>query len=296
MGRGLHSVLLVMLLAACLAGCYSSEGPDFASVPEGYARIPGGEHSVGSSAAEIEEALTHQGLAALEQSRVRFARELPESKVQLATFAAGIAPVSNREYLAFVQATGHPVPNLREEPWTKACSGAGLGFDANDYQRHVFPRCWREGVPPPGEEDAPVVLVSREDAQAYCAWLSSTKGIKARLPNELESEALAGPSAFPWGQSWRSLACNADPASLAPPLRARADPAGLDRTSHGVENYAGGVYEWTSSPAGRERDLGVLKGGGCWLDTPGDCRRATRRIVPSWLRHPCVGFRVVLDP
>lgn len=58
--------------------------------------------------------------------------------------AASMDPheVSNREYLGFVQATGHPPP----EHWVK-------------------------GRYPAGVEEEPVVLVNWHDAVSYCLWL-----------------------------------------------------------------------------------------------------------------------------
>ena len=50
-------------------------------------------------------------------------------------------PVTNADYKAFCDATGHPVP-----------------------------RYWKNGTFPSGKDNHPVLFVSVEDAEAYCRW------------------------------------------------------------------------------------------------------------------------------
>lgn len=89
--------------------------------------------------------------------------------------------VTNGEYQAFVNETGHRAPS-----------------------------CWGDGGYPEGKADHPVVGVSYSDAVAYCEWLSGKcKGWNFRLPTEAEWEnaAMEGKSSrgymgtFPDGSS-----------------------------------------------------------------------------------------------
>ncbi|MCC7358546.1 MAG: SUMF1/EgtB/PvdO family nonheme iron enzyme [Anaerolineales bacterium] len=106
-----------------------------------------------------------------------------ERAVQLAPFACGRSEVTNRQYQAFVAASGY-VP-----------------ADPANYLRH-----WRAGAPAPGTEDLPVVYVSLEDARAYAAWAG------LRLPTEDEWQAAlsagvvgqAEPRVWNWTESEHS--------------------------------------------------------------------------------------------
>lgn len=79
---------------------------------------------------------------------------------------AARTPVTNAEYAQFVQET-----------------------------HAAAPRYWKDGKFPQGKDNHPVLWVSAEEAQDYCAWLSK-KDPKwtYRLPTEAEWELAAGPS------------------------------------------------------------------------------------------------------
>lgn len=47
--------------------------------------------------------------------------------------------------------------------------------------------------------DHPVVLVSWDDAVAFCSWLSKKEGLQYRLPTDAEWDFAIGKSKFPWG-------------------------------------------------------------------------------------------------
>lgn len=73
-------------------------------------------------------------------------------------------PVTNKEYAAFIKATGTRIPSN-----------------------------WANGKYPRGQDDYPVNFVSYADAEAYCAWLTQRDGVNTyRLPNESEWELAAG--------------------------------------------------------------------------------------------------------
>ena len=95
-------------------------------------------------------------------------------------------PVTNVQYQAFVDATGHRPPSH-----------------------------WRKGAYPPDEANHPVVNVSWNDAVAYCRWLSETTGQAYRLPTEAEWEKAASWDAekgvkrtYPCGNQFEASLCN----------------------------------------------------------------------------------------
>lgn len=84
----------------------------------------------------------------------------------LPAFAMARFEVTNAEYKAFLDATGH----------------------------HGVPRYWKAGVYPTGKANHPVLFVSLDDAQAYCAWVGSQTGRKIVVPSaEQWEKAARGP-------------------------------------------------------------------------------------------------------
>ena len=98
--------------------------------------------------------------------------ELPVHRVWVDNFAITKYPVTNCEYVRFVESTGHRQP----EGWKES--------------RFTHP-------------NQPVVAVSWFDAVAYCTWLSQITGSPYRLPTEAEWEKASRGGIegqrFPWG-------------------------------------------------------------------------------------------------
>src|SRR5918999_928800 len=87
-------------------------------------------------------------------------------------------PVTNAQFLAFLQATGYR--------------------PADD---HNFLRHGERGALPRGWDNKPVTWVSIEDARAYAQWAGK------RLPHEWEWQYAAQGSdgrRFPWGNEWNA--------------------------------------------------------------------------------------------
>jgi hypothetical protein len=59
------------------------------------------------------------------------------------------------------------------------------------------------------QDDFPVVMVSWDDAQDYCAWLSAKSGSTWRLPTEAEWLAAVGTAKYPWGNEWPTSTADA---------------------------------------------------------------------------------------
>ena len=276
-----------ILLMPALPGASALAG-DGASPPK-VTEIPAGPFVAGSDRAE-REAAYRLDEAAYGHSRTREGRwyegEGERREAHLPAFSISRNLITNRQYGAFVAATGHPAPDVDPQTW----AGYGLIHPYERTRRHA----WRNGAPPAGREDHPVVLVSHQDALAFAAWLSAETGRRWRLPSVLEWEKAArGPEGwrFPWGDDW-------DPARLNSHDRGPFDTLPVGSFPNGASHFglldpAGQVFEWTASPQGRGR---FLVKGGSWDDRGcGVCRPAAQHSRPADLKHILIGFRLVVE-
>jgi formylglycine-generating enzyme required for sulfatase activity len=152
-------------------------------------------------------------------------REQPQHKLDLPDYYHARTPVTNAQYLAFVQQTNHRQP------------------------KH-----WEKGEPPSGKEDHPVVYVSWHDAVAYCRWLTQVTGRPYRLPTEAEWEKGARGTdgrIYPWGDEWDPARCNTDESGKGDTTPVGAYPRGA--SPYGLLDMVGNVWEWTISLWGRDR-------------------------------------------
>jgi formylglycine-generating enzyme required for sulfatase activity len=236
-------------------------------------------------------------------------RARPQHEVRLAAFKIGVYPVTNAQYLRFVEATG---------------------------------RAWRsdEGRRPE-RANHPAISVSWHDARAYCAWLTEvwrTEGKVAadevvRLPSEAEWEkaargGLPSPSEgeglgervktriYPWGDDWDETKCNTSELGLGDTTPVGIFPEGA--SPYGCLDMAGNVWEWTislwgkdwlkpefkypyDSTDGRENleagndVLRVLRGGS-WSGSRSDARCAFRYWDYPGYHWLGSGFRLVVSP
>ena len=156
-----------------------------------------------------------------------FDLELPRHAVALRPFRLATRPVTNGEWIAFIEAGGYADPAL----WLSD------GWDTVQAQRWHAPLYWEAGDdgrarmqmtlagPRPLALDAPVSHVSFFEADAYARWAGK------RLPTEFEWERAARDlpveGNFVEQQRWR-------PAAAAP--------------GAGLRQMFGDVWEWTASP------------------------------------------------
>jgi len=253
-------------------------------------QIPAGPFITGSTDAE-RQAGYELDEAAYGNNRTRLGRwydgERPFGPAETGGYVITQTPITNRQYAAFVVATGHPAPDVDPETW----AAYGLNHSYDETRRFA----WTGGRPPPGREDHPVVLVSYADALAYAEWLSGLTGQTWRLPTEAEWEKAARGTdgrRFPWGNFWNPTVLNSADQGPFDTLPVGSFPKGA--SPFGLLDAAGQVFEWTGSSAGPGRR--IVKGGS-WDDKGcGVCRPAARHGRPEGLKHILIGFRLVSEP
>jgi len=269
---------------------------------------PVARSSLGDAA--IPEGIFELGAAADEP--FVFDNEKWAHRVEIRPFAIGRAPLTQAEFVAFVEDGGY-----RDARWW---SEAGWRWRAEATAAH--PVYWRrEGAGKwwrrhfdqwrPLEPDYPVVHVNWHEAEAYCRWAGR------RLPTESEWEAAAavmpnaggpgldrGKRRFPWGAErpsgrhanldWHAMGC----------VNVDGFPDG--DSACGCRQMIGNVWEWTASDflpypgfvADPYKEYSapwfgthkVLRGG-CWATRARLLRNTWRNFYRPERRDVWAGFR-----
>lgn len=195
------------------------------------------------------------------------ASESPEHEAFVAPFYIDRYPVTNDEYRAFVEATGHPAPKF----WRHRNFSGGM---------------------------QPVVGVTFADAMAYAAWAGKA------LPTEAEWEFAARGKAnrkYPWGAQEPDSMLSNFGEFLGMPSIVTMHEEGA--TPEGVCDLAGNVYEWTSdsfapyptkAQAGKQGTPRRSCRGGAWNSGPHELRCSARKGFFPETQANHVGFRCVL--
>ncbi|HJR59387.1 MAG TPA: formylglycine-generating enzyme family protein [Vicinamibacterales bacterium] len=234
--------------------------------------------------------------------------ERPAHPVNLDEFFISVRPITNEEYARFVRATNQRPPAIYELPLVVTAGGRERErvFRANGQ-----PYVWLDGEPPADRALHPVTLVRREDAVAYCTWLSSQTDRDLRLPSEAEWEKAARGGVdgrrYPWGDRVDRNLANflADPAMKAAHGTTRC--GSYPPNDYGLYDMVGNVWEWVDdwydpdaysisafdNPRGPgDGQLRVLRGGS-WLVA--DVRMLScsyRHKVPPDTYSYGIGFRI----
>ncbi len=244
------------------------------------ALVPAGPFLMGTSDEQIRDMRERFKWAREFKEKGRFDNEQPPHEVTLPAYEIGRYPVTNAEYAAFVEATGHAAP------------------------RH-----WRDGRFSEEVADHPVVYVTWHDALAYVRWLRERSGQPYRLPTEAEWEKAARGDdgrLWPWGNDWDPARANCKPDGPGKTTPVGQYSPGGD-SPYGCADMAGNVWEWTLSlykpyPYNSEDGRNELKAegrrvmrGGSWIGNQRHARCASRlRDLPDFF-YVSVGFRVVVS-
>lgn len=260
-----------------------------------------------SSAALADSRVTVPGGTFLMGDASGDANEKPRT-VSVKPFTIDRFEVTNGQFSAFVQATGHVTDPER----------SGTGYVWTDKWRPVPGATWRRPHGPQstidGKQSHPVVQVSQRDAAAYCIWRDGPNWRGSRLPTEAEWEFAARGAdgrRYAWGNDApvQNGAMSARRANYGTDECCAADstdghrttapvgsfPAG--RSPFGLHDMAGNVWEWTTSrfPGRSSQGLPnwfVIKGGG-WGNNPYCLRAAYKHGNPPDIGLDMVGFRCV---
>jgi len=192
---------------------------------------------------------------------------LAAREVELKPFYLDKYEVTNRQYRAFIDASGHRRPIA-----------------------------WRDAGFPKGKEDLPITGIDFHDAQAYCRWAGK------RLPTDTEWETAAcgkPHQLWPWGDRWDKAACKMDDAGKGPmkSSAARVGSFPRDQSPFGVMDMAGNVSEWVEGKVEEAYAYTAMtRGGNFTLSEP------HRFLGSMWVSQPqgngsidYVGFRCARD-
>jgi formylglycine-generating enzyme required for sulfatase activity len=165
--------------------------------------------------------------------------------------------------------------------------------------------CADDGVPCPGalygqrdRLDRPINCVAYDQAKHFC----ERKG--KRLPTEEEWEwaARGGPAGrvYPWGddKADKQLCWAGEGGSLRRsdlgPCSVGAFPTGV--TVHGVQDMAGNMYEWTSTPFQPKETARTCKGGSYVSEHDTTVTAAARLRCLAGQHYYNIGFRCAAEP
>jgi formylglycine-generating enzyme required for sulfatase activity len=235
--------------------------------------------------------------------------ERPVHRVSVGEFFIGRFAVTNDEYARFIRATGHPAPALHALPLI-----AGGGRDLV-FKELAAPYVWQNDAPPAGHGNHPVVLVTFDDAVAYCRWLSEAIERVVRLPTEAEWEKAArgglDGQRYPWGNEVDASRCNYLDDPSAKRQRGTRPTGTYAPNAFGLCDVVGNVWEWVSDwygseyygrgdiddPRGPEAGSMRIVRGGSWVNDDVKMLRCSyRHKVPPDTYAYTIGFRIACVP
>ena len=250
--------LAALLAAACLAPAAAAGRQE-----NGMILIPACRSTVGTSAAERAELAKR-----FDCHPTWLSDDLPQHDVNLPPFWIDRYPVTNAQYLAFIEATDHRRPS-----WWRQWDD----LFPNEYADH------------------PVAGVSGKDATAYAKWAAK------RLPTAEEWEAAAAGqrrSVFAWGDAWPGplKLPRSDRVSWDLPGTRPVGAGDCGRSAAGIEDFAGQVLEWVADTLPHHGvQFQLMKAASWFHEDP-----LSFRIASGWYAYEdwqasFTGFRCALD-
>ncbi|XP_027726218.1 inactive C-alpha-formylglycine-generating enzyme 2 isoform X2 [Vombatus ursinus] len=231
--------------------------------------------------------------------------EGPTREVTVKPFAIDKYPVTNRDFREFV----------RQKKYLTEAESFGWSFVFEDLVSDELKKKVTQKLEPAGPGsgirdrlDFPVLHVSWNDAQAFCAWRGK------RLPTEEEWEFAARGGLkgrlYPWGNQfqlnrtnlWQGKFPQADTAEDGFHGASPVD-AFPPQNNYGLYDLMGNVWEWTASMYGTPfpgQDRKVLRGAS-WIDTVEGSANHRARVTTRMGNTPDsasdnLGFRCAASP
>lgn len=205
--------------------------------------------------------------------------EKPQHSCVLSEYRISKYPITNSQYLAFTEATGH-------------CFSASQNNRDKTLDTHL-----------------PVTGISWYDCLEYCRWLRQMTMWNFRLPTEAEWEKAArGTDGYlwPWGNEFDERRCNVGSDLFETGPTDVRKFALVGDSPYGISDMVGNVWEWTSSllmPYPYRKDQRenldiqterVLRGGS-WRKGARSTRCSCREGGLPGLLQDDIGFRVVFS-
>jgi sulfatase modifying factor 1 len=270
-----------------------------------------------------------------------YAEERPTVERRVEQFVIRRTPITNADFATFIKDAGYittaerpldpalfpEVHELDTSPGSLVFTPTSTPVDLNNWRlwwRWVTGAHWRAPQGPgssiQGKKDHPVVHVSFEDAQAYCAWAG------VRLPAEAEWEVAARGglegATYAWGEELRpegALMANTWQGRFphdntgAHGWRGTSPVGTFPANEFGLLDMIGNTWEWTASPwtaqhretahcrcspQGASTEGSMVLKGGSHLCAPEYCMRyrpaaRSQQTTDSSTSH--IGFRVARD-
>ena len=205
-----------------------------------------------------------------DSDKMAFSQEKPQRVIDLPQYWIGYTPVTNRQYKQFLDANPSWRVPYYQEVWANAYNW--------DDKRRTYP---------PDKADYPVVLVSWEDARAFCSWAGLT------LPTDEQWEKAARGTdgrIWPWGNEPPTAEyCNFNNNVRGTTPVGKYSPKG--DSPYGCADMTGNVWEWTGSWYRKEKTRALR--GGALNSYDLDTRAAHRGRADPHNRAINVGFRVI---
>jgi formylglycine-generating enzyme required for sulfatase activity len=219
---------------------------------------------------------------AVDGDKMAMDHEKPAIEVEVDGFFMDATEVTNKEFAAFVKATGYvtvaeraidweelkmQVPPGTEKPhdsilqpgsltFKKAKSTVANLYDFSQWWEWTIGANWQHPNGPEsdiiGKENYPVVQIAYEDALAYCEW--AVRRLPTEAEWELASRAGSNGTIYNWGDNVTVLSEKANTwegefpvaNSKVDGFEFRAPVKSFPPNANGLYDTAGNVWEWTS--------------------------------------------------
>jgi formylglycine-generating enzyme required for sulfatase activity len=198
-----------------------------------------------------------------------------ESKLDIAgrecTFVA--VPSTGVQMCTTVVTRGQWKEFVRQSGWNKSREWENPGFEQT--------------------EDHPVVNITWEEANDFCAWISKLKGREFRMATDDEWSKAAGGTTYPYGNHHPPT--EKDGIYSFPYDRTGTAPVATCRPNRlGIYDLGGNVWEWSKEGPTPDSPFRVLRGASWFLRQKGYLTCGRRPYASLDDRDESYGFRLVV--